>query len=125
MRADYESMAGKIDPEREYTRGAASSAMGLASNAFSRLFKNNSLYLAFSDPARSEGRKRLYKGSSLIAQLERLSDPINGCRLYLDYRELDDEGFREKYGKEKGEVFGQETYLEQGGGWRSTWDYEN
>lgn len=113
----------KIEPDKMYARGTATNLLGINSNAFVRLFRDNSLFRAYASqpvPVR-DGKRSTYSGKDIIEQVERLEDSYLGCRLYCDYVELSEDEFSRKYhGRSRDFCFNKETYLEQAGGWFSS-----
>lgn len=64
-----------INPDQVYSRTEASQKLGMAENVFAREIKYNCLFIAFGKTV-TTGKFVLYPGSELIAQIERLKDPI-------------------------------------------------
>lgn len=113
---NYEGMKKNLDPARDYSRAEAQAVMGLNAVAFSRLVKDNALWWAHSQGSRRDYRSTLYRGSELIAQINRVSTWEAGVRLAYDYLELPEPRFNEKYAHTKAEVFAKGHFLDALGG---------
>lgn len=83
---DFDSALAALDPNEKYMRVEATEKMGMSSGVFATVVKNNVLFRAYYRPEEKGERVTLYRGSELIAHLERLRDPWNTVRLLAAYR---------------------------------------
>ncbi len=105
-----------IVPDGVYSRTEASEKLGMAENVFAREIKYNCLFIAFGKTV-TTGKFVLYPGSELIAQIERLKNPIATGDLIYSLSHDSDAEFKEKHnGISKATVLKSGNYL-NGWGW--------
>lgn len=108
---DYET---RLMKEKKYLRTELQDALSMSPSVFSRVFRNNALWLAQENPIYVGQRIIQYDGEAVIKYLKSLENPKAEAQLILDF--LDDtkgseERFKAKYRRGKQAVFNKETHL--------------